>query len=119
MRRLRTASTESQMRASSARSLELTSTPPPIGQLKPSRGTCGKYGGGLNAGTIYDSTNYYVIVPRENFAKGVEIQADAIKPGSRIVVCDDLLAPSPVFASQPHAPRCSIFSRIVSESDTI
>jgi zinc protease len=35
-------------------------------------------GGSLNAGTIYDSTNYYVVVPKENFAKGVEIQADAI-----------------------------------------
>jgi zinc protease len=35
-------------------------------------------GGSLNAGTIYDSTNYYVVVPRENFARGVEIQADAI-----------------------------------------
>ncbi|HUP29581.1 MAG TPA: pitrilysin family protein [Usitatibacter sp.] len=35
-------------------------------------------GGGTNAGTIYDSTNYYVVVPKENFAKGVEIQADAI-----------------------------------------
>ncbi|MGZ5080589.1 MAG: M16 family metallopeptidase [Usitatibacter sp.] len=35
-------------------------------------------GGSMNAGTIYDSTNYYVVVPKENFAKGVEIQADAI-----------------------------------------
>jgi zinc protease len=35
-------------------------------------------GGLLNAGTIYDSTNYYVVVPKANFVKGVEIQADAI-----------------------------------------
>jgi zinc protease len=35
-------------------------------------------GGSLNAGTIYDSTNYYVVVPKESFAKGVQIQADAI-----------------------------------------
>jgi zinc protease len=35
-------------------------------------------GGSSNAGTIYDSTNYYMVMPKENFAKGVEIQADAI-----------------------------------------
>lgn len=35
-------------------------------------------GGTSNAGTIYDSTNYYVVMPKESFAKGVEIQADAI-----------------------------------------
>lgn len=35
-------------------------------------------GGVLNAGTIYDSTNYYVVVPKESFVRGVEVQADAI-----------------------------------------
>ena len=35
-------------------------------------------GGSTNAGTIYDSTNYYVVVPRESFGQGVQIQADAI-----------------------------------------
>lgn len=37
-----------------------------------------RLGGMTNAGTIYDSTNYYFVLPREGFAKGVEIQADAI-----------------------------------------
>jgi len=35
-------------------------------------------GGQTNAGTIYDSTNYYVVVPREGFRRAVEIQADAV-----------------------------------------
>src|SRR3954465_13866048 len=35
-------------------------------------------GGGSNAGTIYDSTNYYVVVPKENFQAAVAIEADAI-----------------------------------------
>ncbi len=35
-------------------------------------------GGYSNAGTIYDSTNYYFVLPSEGFAKGMEIQADAI-----------------------------------------
>src|SRR6478609_3931494 len=35
-------------------------------------------GGSSNAGTIYDSTNYYVIVPREGFAAAAAVQADAI-----------------------------------------
>ena len=35
-------------------------------------------GGASNAGTIYDSTNYYVIVPREGFAAAAAVQADAI-----------------------------------------
>lgn len=35
-------------------------------------------GGQTNAGTIYDSTNYYFVVPKEGFRKAVEIQADAI-----------------------------------------
>lgn len=36
-------------------------------------------GGASNAGTIYDSTNYYFVVPKEGFARAVEIQADAIR----------------------------------------
>src|SRR5687767_3686241 len=35
-------------------------------------------GGTTNAGTIYNYTTYYVVVPRESFAKAIEIQADAI-----------------------------------------
>jgi zinc protease len=35
-------------------------------------------GGRSNAGTIYDVTNYYYIVPREGFRKAMEVQADAI-----------------------------------------
>ncbi len=35
-------------------------------------------GGEMNAGTYYDSTNYYVVLPAENFRKGLEIQADAL-----------------------------------------
>ncbi len=35
-------------------------------------------GGELNAGTYYDSTNYYVVLPSDNFRKGLEIQADAL-----------------------------------------
>jgi zinc protease len=35
-------------------------------------------GGVLNAGTIYDSTNYYFVLPREAFERGVAIQADAV-----------------------------------------
>jgi zinc protease len=35
-------------------------------------------GGELNAGTYYDSTNYYIVLPRENFRRGLEIQADAL-----------------------------------------
>ncbi|MBI2215034.1 MAG: insulinase family protein [Acidobacteria bacterium] len=35
-------------------------------------------GGASNAGTIYDSTSYYFVLPSEGFARGVEIQADAI-----------------------------------------
>ena len=37
-----------------------------------------RVGGASNAGTIYDSTNYYFVVPTEGFARGIEIQADAI-----------------------------------------
>jgi zinc protease len=35
-------------------------------------------GGELNAGTYYDSTNYYVVLPSENLRKGLEIEADAL-----------------------------------------
>ena len=35
-------------------------------------------GGVLNAGTIYDSTNYYFLLPQEAFERGVAIQADAV-----------------------------------------
>lgn len=35
-------------------------------------------GGSSNAGTIYDSTNYYVVVPKESFAAAVAVEADAI-----------------------------------------
>jgi zinc protease len=35
-------------------------------------------GGDSNAGTIYDSTNYYFVVPDEGFARAVEILADAV-----------------------------------------
>lgn len=35
-------------------------------------------GGSTNAGTIYDSTNYYFVLPAEGFERGAEIQADAV-----------------------------------------
>ena len=35
-------------------------------------------GGRTNAGTIYDRTSYYAVLPKENLVKGIEIQADAI-----------------------------------------
>ncbi|HEX7121208.1 MAG TPA: pitrilysin family protein, partial [Gemmatimonadaceae bacterium] len=34
-------------------------------------------GGYLNAHTIYDHTAYYAVLPRDGFARGLEIQADA------------------------------------------
>ncbi|HEU4566069.1 MAG TPA: pitrilysin family protein [Gemmatimonadaceae bacterium] len=34
-------------------------------------------GGYLNAGTIYDHTSYYTVLPASGFARGLEIQADA------------------------------------------
>ena len=34
-------------------------------------------GGYLNAGTIYDYTSYYTVLPSSSFATGLEIQADA------------------------------------------
>ena len=35
-------------------------------------------GGRSNAGTIYDATNYYFVLPKEGFVRALEIQADAI-----------------------------------------
>jgi zinc protease len=35
-------------------------------------------GGELNAGTYYESTNYYVVLPADNFGQGFAIQADAL-----------------------------------------
>ena len=35
-------------------------------------------GGRSNAGTIYDTTNYWFYLPKENFRRALEIQADAI-----------------------------------------
>ncbi len=34
-------------------------------------------GGYLNAGTIYDHTHYYAVLPAEGFIRGLEVQADA------------------------------------------
>ena len=34
-------------------------------------------GGYLNAGTIYDHTHYYAVLPASGFRKGLEVQADA------------------------------------------
>jgi zinc protease len=34
-------------------------------------------GGYLNAGTIYDHTHYYTVLPSSGFARGLEVQADA------------------------------------------
>ncbi|HYV86574.1 MAG TPA: pitrilysin family protein [Patescibacteria group bacterium] len=36
-------------------------------------------GGELNAGTYYESTNYYVVLPAENFEAAFDIQADALR----------------------------------------
>jgi zinc protease len=35
-------------------------------------------GGDSNAGTIYDSTNYYFVTPKEGFERSLEIMADAV-----------------------------------------
>lgn len=35
-------------------------------------------GGQTNAGTIYDSTSYYFVVPSEGFRRAMEIQSDAV-----------------------------------------
>ncbi len=36
-------------------------------------------GGELNAGTYYESTNYYVVLPAARFEEGLAIQADALR----------------------------------------
>ncbi len=36
-------------------------------------------GGYLNAGTIYDRTTYYTVLPSSAFARGLDIQADALR----------------------------------------
>jgi zinc protease len=38
-----------------------------------------RLGGYLNAGTFYDYTYYYTVLPSENFKPGLEIQADALR----------------------------------------
>ncbi|MDQ3281134.1 MAG: insulinase family protein [Acidobacteriota bacterium] len=35
-------------------------------------------GGATNAGTIYDTTNYYFVMPKEGFRRGLDLQVDAI-----------------------------------------
>jgi zinc protease len=35
-------------------------------------------GGSMNAGTIYDTTNYYFAVPKEGFRRAMELQFDAV-----------------------------------------
>jgi zinc protease len=35
-------------------------------------------GGTTNAGTIYDTTNYYFVMPKEGFRRGLELQMDSI-----------------------------------------
>ena len=37
------------------------------------------HGGSLNAGTIYDRTSYYVVLPSERWREGLAIQADALQ----------------------------------------
>ena len=36
-------------------------------------------GGSLNAGTFYEYTHYYALLPQENFRQGLDIQADALQ----------------------------------------
>src|SRR5215510_8379596 len=36
-------------------------------------------GGSLNAGTFYEYTHYYTLLPQENFRQGLDIQADALQ----------------------------------------
>ncbi len=36
-------------------------------------------GGSLNAGTFYDYTHYYTVLPSEHFRQGLDIQADALQ----------------------------------------
>lgn len=53
-------------------------TPTRPGPEDISRETRG-YGGVLNAGTIYDRTSYYVVLPSERWREGLEVQADALQ----------------------------------------
>ncbi len=45
-----------------------------VGEIARETKACGGY---LNAGTIYDHTHYYAVVPSSGFAAGLAIQADA------------------------------------------
>jgi len=38
-----------------------------------------QHGGSLNAGTIYDRTSYYVVMPRDRWKEGLAVQADALQ----------------------------------------
>jgi zinc protease len=53
-------------------------TPTRPGPEDISRETRG-YGGVLNAGTIYDRTSYYVVLPNERWREGLAVQADALQ----------------------------------------
>jgi zinc protease len=45
-------------------------------------------GGYLNAGTIYDHTSYYTVLPASGFVRGLEIQADAY--ANSVIEADEL-----------------------------
>lgn len=45
-------------------------------------------GGYLNAGTIYDHTHYYAVLPASGFAAGLEVQADAY--ANSVIDADEL-----------------------------
>ena len=45
-------------------------------------------GGYLNAGTIYDQTNYYTVLPASAFVRGLEIQCDAF--ANSVIDADEL-----------------------------
>ncbi|MCP4632023.1 MAG: insulinase family protein, partial [candidate division Zixibacteria bacterium] len=47
-----------------------------LGEIK---GDTKKLGGRFNAGTIYEHTHYYTILPSEYLEEGVEIQSDALR----------------------------------------
>jgi zinc protease len=65
-------------------------------------------GGYLNAGTIYDHTSYYTVLPSSGFAAGLEIQADAY--ANSLIDADELAREIEVIveeakrkADSPHA----------------
>jgi zinc protease len=65
-------------------------------------------GGYLNAGTIYDHTSYYTVLPASGFAAGLEIQADAY--ANSLIDADELAREIEVIveeakrkADSPHA----------------